>query len=171
MSTDSPLPHCTCLICSDLLWVSIGYFIFQWICDKIFRKEIWQFWFSPYAKAPILSNFMFLAIRLISISKRHHLITQFKWQIPYQFNQWKFEFGVDLKKGQEWRLKEYNLEEELNEKVENFKTLAVVVKLGNYWEFNLSFTCIKNLSLFCLINSNSSSFFSYSLTLSINVLS
>ena len=48
------------------------------------------------------------------------------WDLMFN-RTYDFIFGVDLKKGLEWRLKEYNLEEEISE-----NSNSTVIKLGNY---------------------------------------
>ena len=50
------------------------------------------------------------------------------WDIIFN-RTYDFIFGIDLKKGLEWRLKEFTLEEKISD---NFNSNSVVVKLGNY---------------------------------------
>lgn len=50
------------------------------------------------------------------------------WNIIFN-RTYDFIFGIDLKKGLEWRLKEFTLEEKISD---NFNSNSVVVKLGNY---------------------------------------
>ena len=50
------------------------------------------------------------------------------WDLMFN-RTYDFIFGVDLNKGFEWRLKEYNLEKKISK---NFNSNSVVIKLGNY---------------------------------------